>query len=174
MSAPAKPMLDVLRDLLSYDAETGVLRWRTSSANGARTAGAIAGTVTPRGYRSVQFHHEGKFRAALAHRIAWFLHYGEQPPEQIDHINRNRDDNRIANLRAATAADNARHRGPIRGAEYKGVTYDASSRTKKPWRAYIHVQKRRIEIGRFRTQAEALAAYQVKAKELHGEFASWN
>lgn len=169
MTAKAKTIPDHVLSRLTYNAETGEIVWNCGSKN----AGRVAGSIAKDGYRHIGFTDGGKFRSVLAHRVAWMLHFREQPPEQIDHINRQRSDNRIANLRPATPAENARHRGPIRNAKYKGVAFDPSSRTKKPWRAYIHLRKRRIYIGRYETAELALEAYKVAARKFHGEFASW-
>lgn len=169
MTAPAKPIPRAIAARLSYDSATGAFMWRDG-----KCAGREAGSVAKDGYRHIAFNEDGKFRSVLAHRMAWFIHYGEEPPPQVDHINRNRADNRIENLRAASAADNARNRGPIRNAKYKGVCFDPSGRgASKPWRAYLHVKRRRVEVGRYATAELALEAYKVAAKKFHGEFASW-
>lgn len=168
MSAVAKPLPASLLDRLVYCGETGDIRWALG-----KCAGRLAGSLAKDGYRHIGFSDGGKFRSVLAHRVAWALYYSEEPPAQVDHVNRDRADNRIENLRAATPCDNARNRGPIRRAKYKGVTYDPSARTKKPWRAYLHVNKRRIDLGRYATIEAALEAYKAGACEHHGEFAAW-
>jgi hypothetical protein len=93
-----------ISEVLSYCPDTGELRWLSQASNSVR-AGAIAGSLN-RGYRRIRFDRS----AYLGHRIAWFLHYGEQPPEILDHINGDRTDNRIANLRAVDATGNAINR----------------------------------------------------------------
>lgn len=90
------------RDRLSYDPETGSLRWRDGPK-----AGRVAGTVGVSGYRRVCIN--GK--QLRAHRIAWFIYHGAMPNDQVDHVNRNRDDNRISNLRDVSNAENQRNRG---------------------------------------------------------------
>lgn len=85
---------------ISYCPTVGVFRWR----NGPR-CGREAGTISD-GYRVINL--GGK--PILAHRMAWFLHTGEWPDGPIDHINRDRDDNRIVNLRVVSAAENNRNR----------------------------------------------------------------
>jgi hypothetical protein len=91
-------------EVLSYCPQTGDIRWLVRVNQNVR-AGDIAGSFN-RGYRRIRL---GK-SAYLAHRIAWFLHYGEQPPNVLDHINGNKADNRIANLRAVSFKSNSINR----------------------------------------------------------------
>lgn len=97
------------------------------------------------------------------------------PPKGFvtDHINGNRFDNRRCNLRHCTNAENVRnaHAKPKGGSRFKGVYQNATSRK---WRAQIGFKGRRIRIGEFATEIEAAVAYNLKAQELFGEFASLN
>lgn len=88
--------LALLRSCLAYDPDTGVFtRLKTDNPNPAAVVGGVAGHVQPHGYRHIRV---GDHRY-LAHRLAWFYVYGVWPADEIDHINRDRDDNRISNLR---------------------------------------------------------------------------
>jgi hypothetical protein len=89
-----------LREILGYDPETGLFTRLVRT--GRIRAGEVAGTAHSRGYRSIVI--DG--RVYLSHRLAWLYVHGEWPPEQIDHINRNRADNRLVNLRAAKQSQN--------------------------------------------------------------------
>lgn len=91
-----KLTVERLRAVLSYDAETGVFVWRVSSKGTA--AGAIAGAKLGTGYTTITVDQE-RF---LAHRLAWFYVHGRWPADQIDHIDGDRRNNAIANLREAT------------------------------------------------------------------------
>src|SRR5574337_469220 len=95
------PTADRVRELFAFDSSTGILTRRTKASSNAE-AGAVAGHLS-KGYLLVNV--DGIKQKV--HRIAWLHHYGEWPPGMIDHINGNRSDNRIANLRVASAAINA-------------------------------------------------------------------
>lgn len=88
---------------------------------------------------------------------------GEDPLSyQIDHINENKSDNRIENLRKATHSQNLYNRKSI-----KGYCFDAS---KNKWKAYIRANHKRKFIGYFDTKEQAREAYLRAKEKLHGEF----
>ena len=96
-----------LKKILHYDSLTGVFTWLSVKSNQVMV-GDVAGTLDGKGYRRVGFN--GSYKRA--HRLAWFYAHGEWPVSQIDHINRNRDDNRLSNLRLANDQQNCRNRSP--------------------------------------------------------------
>lgn len=136
-----------------YDPETGKL-WRR------------AGCLESRGYRNVYF--QGKLH--LEHRVIWFLYYGEWPDNEVDHINRNRSDNRISNLRLATRSENGQNRKmPTNNSSgYKGVTWVKS---RNAWQVVINIGRQPKFLGRFATREEAASVYNKAALKYHGEFA---
>jgi len=105
--------------------------------------------------------------------LAWLFVHGFDPPQQIDHINGIRDDNRIANLRLATVAENSQNVGKQSNNKsgFKGVHWHARG---KKFRAQIMANGKSKSLGLFHTAAEAAAAYDIAAAELHGEFARRN
>lgn len=99
---------------------------------------------------------------------------GDVEGKFVDHINHNGLDNRKANLRFATAQQNTWNKRKQKGnysSQYKGVHWVKSE---KNWRALITCNKKMIYIGRFDDETAAAMAYDEKAKELFGEYASLN
>lgn len=166
-----------VRSILDYNPETGVFTWRERprehflsdkswTAFKARFAGEIAGTDNPLGHLEICINGV----SYKAHRLAWLIMTGEWPKDFIDHINRRRADNRFANLREATDAQNKRNTGKRRHNKsgIKGVSWN---RQRQKWQADIQSDRKRRYLGIFDDIAEAAAAYARAAKELHGEFA---
>jgi len=155
-----------LRELLRYDAETGTLWW--IARIGSVVPGQQAGKAGNRGYVKLKIDRV----YCVAHRVAWVLHHGHPIPRgmQIDHINGDRGDNRIANLRLATGSQNKwnapAHKTNRSG--FKGVTLHKASGL---WVATIKANTTRHHLGYFRTPEQAHAAYKAAADRLHGEFA---
>lgn len=112
-----------LCDSLSYDPESGEFTWTVRSSRRTKV-GSPAGSVYPCGRRYISY----KGSAYQAHRIAWKIHYGEEPPALIDHEDQDPLNNRISNLRKATRSVNAMNK-PAKGV-YK---------TPRGWRAGIRI-----------------------------------
>ena len=128
-----------------------------------------AGTKTNRGYW--QLCHKRK--CYRAHRVVWFLVTGEDPGDQvIDHVNGDGLDNRFDNLRVCDQKDNMRNSKKSRNnaQKYKGV----SKHGNRGYQARIGVNGKQIALGTFSTQEEAAEAYNLAAKEYHGEYARLN
>jgi hypothetical protein len=154
-----------IRELLTYEADTGIFRWRQRMGPSVR-AGQIAGCVNRR-YVSIGVDGVMYF----AHRLAWAYVHGECP-EHIDHVNGNGFDNRIENLRPCSQTTN-NHNMKVRQKESaapKGVTLWKQGPYSK-WRARIVVNKREISLGYFDTPEEAHAAYLEAAERYFGAFA---
>ena len=84
----------------------------------------------------------------LAHRVAWFLYYGEEPIGQIDHINQDKRDNRIVNLRCVSNRDNHRNM-PIQKNNTLGIVGVHLIKHKNRWVSYIKVNTKRLHLGTF-------------------------
>ena len=152
-----------LQELLHYSPETGVFTWRVSPANCVKV-GDVAGNVC-NGYiririRWIQYH---------AHRLAWLYVHGHFPPKWIDHINCKRADNRLANLRLVTPAENALNQGKSANntSGYKGVSW---SKSHKKWMAMCQINGNQKYLGRFDTAEKASSAYQTFSRQQRGEF----
>lgn len=100
------PPIERLRELLSYDEVTGVLRWKVYRSSNAR-AGDVSGSINSQGHRYIGI--DGEVYAA--HRIAYAMYHGIDPwPHEIDHDNRNPGDNSIGNLILSTREGNCKNR----------------------------------------------------------------
>ena len=161
------------REKLSYNPETGDLIWGEKAY--CRLRGKKAGTKHSHGYLALCINIDGRTKRLYAHRVAWLLQYGEWPPEgmQIDHINGDPADNRIANLRLATRSQNmANVRQPRHSSSpYKGVTYHPKAGPSKTWKAQIKLDGKRKHLGLYATPEEAHEAYKAAAIKYFGEFA---
>lgn len=162
------PPAEYLRQLFSYEPDTGLLRWKVE--RGGTKVGDIAGSERPSGY--IQVGVDSKLYRA--HLIAWKIVTGSEPPDFLDHENLVKKDNRWVNLRTATKSQNQANTSLIatNKSGLKGVSrYRAGESYGKPWQASIAKDGKSIHIGHFATKEEAHVAYCAKAKELFGEYA---
>ena len=155
---------DQLDEILNYDRVTGVFTWkRDMGQRGLRDS--VAGSYLNNGYVRIKIHG----RLYQAHRLAWVVLYEEQPPNEIDHINGVKTDNRPENLRAASRGGNCQNTRIRKdnSSGLKGVSWN--SRAKK-WRARCNFENRQYNLGNFHSKEDAHAAYLKFAKERFGEF----
>lgn len=149
-----------LKKLLTYDPETGVFVWAKQTSR--IKIGDVAGCNHSSGYRNINI----DYKQYSAHRLVWLYMVGAFPPDQIDHINRNKSDNRFANLRAVTGSEN-QHNANLKitnTSGYKGVYYH---KTNKKWAAEICLNNVKNRLGNFSTPEEASAAYLAAQKIYH-------
>lgn len=158
--------LERLRELLEYSPETGVFVWKIKRKK--VNPGDIAGTIKSNGYRNITInrHEYG------AHRLAWLYVHGKFPARYIDHINRNKQDNRLVNLREATPQQNTHNRRGDKNSKtgIKGV-YFKPKNARRCFESWIMCSGKQHYLGRFKTAEEASVAYQAAATTLHGKFA---
>ena len=152
---------DILKTLLHYSEETGEFTWIKTRA-GTALAGSIAGNIHIKGYRIISIF--GKLYKA--HRLAWLYTYGKWPEDQIDHINGNRDDNRIDNLRDVSSLENSRN-SKIRCTNKSGVTGICRYKRNNKWVAQISVKGKVINLGHFDNFNDAVIARKM-AETKHG------
>jgi hypothetical protein len=172
------PPADFLRQCFDYDTASGELRWRHRPQEHFRShqsfmswngkwAGRIAGRLGVKGYWQVCVNN----RRLYAARIIYKMHH-DIDPEWIDHADRNRLNNRLANLRSVSMQENNRNMiKPAGKTGYVGVRQYNEYGRKKQFTAVIRdgAGKRR-GLGFFYTPEEAHAAYQRAAQEIFGEF----
>jgi len=175
MAVKLLPPCDYVRQLLDYNPENGAFAWlprprdmfnslRAYAVWNAKYAGKRAGCIQQDGYRIINIHSS----LYLAHRLAWLLVYGEPIPSELDHIDRNKLNNRIDNLREATRAQNIANAGARKNNTLgiRGV-----HRWQGKYRARIEINRKSISLGMFDTAEEAGMAYREAAGGAHGEFA---
>lgn len=164
MSARKLLDLDRLRSLLGYEPLTGKFTWLKTTNRRVR-AGDEAGCIDQDGYRVIGV--DG--RQYAAHRLAWLYVHGTWPKDQTDHIDGDKLNNAIANLREATHSENQANRGRQKNnsSGFKGVSW---SQFRKKWAAAICVKGCTLSLGFFSCPAEAHRAYVEASRRLHGEF----
>lgn len=151
----------MLREHVDYDVETGIFRWRTKPLRG--NVGDVATGEDGQGYLRLSVCGERH----RAHRLAWLYVHGEWPRDLIDHVNMDRSDNRIANLRIATKAQNGVNRR-TRGhalSGFRGVAMD-----KGKYYAQFRATRKTKRVGPFLTPEEASFVYRCAAAVLYREF----
>ena len=135
-----------------------------------KDTGFFVEPIKDRGY--LKFKYKNRYYAY--HRVIWEMHHGKIPPgTYVDHINHNRSDNRIENLRLALPEENAWNTSKTKkktSSKYKGVYKTKSGK----WSSSIVYKGDKISIGVFEDEQEAAEAYNIVAKELYNEFAVLN
>jgi hypothetical protein len=153
-----------VQNILEY--RNGRLYWKITSAKAKK--GNRAGTWHSLGYWKIQY----KGKPYFEHRLVWLYHHGWLP-RQLDHINGDKRDNRIENLRPTTDSQNHANVGISKNSKtgYKGVRWIPA---RKKYAAFIYSGKLSVYIGIFETPEEAAKAYNEAAKEWFGDFARLN
>lgn len=153
--------VDTLRGVLDYNPSTGVFVWKVRPS--ARTfVGDLAGNLTAGGYREVKF----RRKSYLAHRLAWLYVYGVWPLETIDHINGNRLDNRIENLRDVTLSQNCQNKHRAKRTSRTGLRGVSVTDKRSKFRAAITVAGKTKNLGSFDSPEKAHEVY-MKHKRIH-------
>lgn len=153
----------IIADNLVIFPENGEIYW--ASRKKRVDAGQEAGVVKDNGYRVICID-QRKYRA---HHLVWVWVHGKWPKAEIDHINGNRDDNRIENLREASVAQNRTNKR-IQSNNKSGFKWVSFVPKAKRWRAEIRKNRRRIYSSFHSSAEEAYEAACIAAKGLHGPF----
>jgi len=159
---------DLVRSLFNYDFETGVLTWKVRKANCVQI-GQTAGSMGTTGYLVVMI----SGRTYTVHRIVWLLVTGKWPKCDLDHIDRDRANNRFSNLREANRSQNCanRTRSSNNTSGVKGVHWLGR---KNRWQARITVDGKRLSLGSYRNLEDAQAAYAKAALTSFREYSFAN
>lgn len=171
--------IDLIKELVAYDSETGALTWKRrpislfSDANIPAERACRTWNTRYFGKPALQSINSGGYRHGCifglfftAHQIAWCVHHGRWPTGEIDHINGRRCDNRIVNLRDVTALENRRNQTRS-SANRSGATGVHWCNTERRWVARIKIGQRTVVLGYFRVKEDAIAA-RAKANAQYG------
>lgn len=158
--------LERLKELVSYDPDTGVFTRRESSTNRVVPGSQVGWLDVSTGYVRIMLDK----KTYRAHRLAWYYMTGEYET-LIDHVNRNRADNRFCNLRPCSKSENGMNRRFQKNSTSGnvGVSFDKES---GKWMAYIYKDNRQIKLGRFTEKEGAIQARLEAEMSHHGEFAA--
>ena len=146
---------------VNYCPQTGRFTHAHDKPGGVRTGDSAENRI-PAGYRQIVI----KRRRVLAHRLAWFITHGAWPTEYIDHIDGDRANNRISNLRQATNSQNTFAQKKTKRGDFRGIRPVGNR-----WRAQIGAGSRLRHIGYFDSAEAARAAYRNAAVSHYKEFA---
>ncbi len=154
--AKALPPLEIVESYLDYNPETGIAYWKrkTHSTSNRIKIGFQAGSIHKNNYIWIQL----LGNRYAAHRLFWLLYYKEDPGHKfIDHIDRNKLNNKITNLRLATRSENALNVSPKlnNNTGIVGVFYNNNA---KKFQAQIKVNRKQFHLGYFEKIEDAIAA----------------
>ena len=150
---------------LIYDPNSGSFQWRRSTTTGGCVQpGRACGSISESGYLRIRI----AGRLYMAHRIVWAYVHGRWPTDQIDHINGNRSDNRLCNLREASRSLNMqnqrRAQSKNRSSGLLGVSW---RKDRSRWQASIRLDGRLEHLGYFISPEDAHAEYVSAKRRLH-------
>jgi hypothetical protein len=156
---------DELKSKLDYDPNTGIFTWKIKTI-GSRGIGNIAGHK----HKLKYIHIKICKKSYMAHRLAWLYMYGEFPTEYIDHIDCDKSNNKIENLRLSSNQQNQFNRGIPKNntSGVKGVSW---FKRDKKWQVTIYVDKKAKSFGRYINFDEAVSVAVEARKKHHGDFA---
>lgn len=153
-----------LKILMSYNNESGLFVRLVSNSNYTKV-GDVVGSLQNNGYLAAQV--DG--RKYLMHRLAWLYVHGEFPEGDIDHINGERIDNRLINLRSVSRSVNLQNKKKADINNKSGLLGVCFDHGRSKWKAQIRLPyaKHNKMLGRFKTKEEAHQAYLIAKRKYH-------
>lgn len=164
MASDNIPEPNILRQLLRYNSSTGKFFWRKREGSpqfSARYAGKEALTSLRHGYMFGEIFN----KPVAAHRVAFTIYYGRHPSGEVDHINGDRSDNRISNLREVTRTINARNMKKS-AANKSGVTGVSFYKATGKWQSRIMSDGKYLHLGYFDRFDDAVSARKAAEQEI--------
>lgn len=156
------PSQDQVKDLFMYDPLVGdFVRRVRRGGNGP--VGSVAGSKHPHGYTQIKI----SGRLYLAHRLAWLYVTGAWPGNNIDHINGQKSDNRLINLRDVPQSLNMQNQRTARSRSSSGLLGASWDSRRSNWASSIEVDGKTKRLGRYATSSEAHEAYLIAKRLLH-------
>ncbi len=162
-----------VRALLDYDADSGILTWKyrprlvdKAKAWNRRYSGTAITSLNGHGYVQLSIH-KRKFEA---HRIVWLWIHGKLPDGNIDHINGDKTDNRISNLREASVSQNAWNMRKKKESGLRGASIHTQTGR---WQSHLCLNGEHVFLGLFGSEAEAHEAYKRASIKYHGEYSPY-
>lgn len=152
---------DDLVSQLTYNPTTGEFHWVVSKGN--RKSGSIAGSIGYQGYRSIHINHH----SYQAHRLAWLITYRAFPFGEIDHINGNKADNRIENLRDVTRSLNKQNTKKAYSGNSSGLLGASWCNTQRKYLSQICINGKVKHLGYYEVPELAHQAYLTAKRSLH-------
>lgn len=152
-----------LKELLDYNQDTGIFTWKKRTSNRIKI-GSVAGNLHCRGYIELKVNGI----RCLAHRLAWLYEHGELP-KLIDHINGDRKDNRICNLRLASYAENV-YNSKIRSDNKSGVRCVSWNNRINKWEVRIKLNGKLHSFGSYEDLSLAKIVADKIRQENHNKF----
>lgn len=152
---------DRLKEILCYDADTGIFTWNKSRLK-CKPGGVAGNSSHRRGYIQIRL----DYKRYYAHRLAWLFVHGVWPTGVIDHINGHTDDNRIANLRDVSQGANRQNQRVPSSSSTVNLLGVSFNRKTGRYVAQIRIQGKQTGLGYFDTPEAAQEAY-ITAKRLH-------
>jgi hypothetical protein len=148
-----------LKEVFLYNQDTGFFTYKIN--RGRRKVGDVAGHKSD-GYIWIGIDRE----RYSGHRLAWFYTYGEFPTDCLDHVNRDRSDNKLSNLREATKQENLQNRN-IQRNNKSGITGVSWNKNKGKFQAQISVDGKNNHLGWFKDTISAFEAYKAASIQHH-------
>ena len=151
-----------IRRLTNYNEETGEFTWSANAHKKVR--GKPVGSMSRNGYLVTKV----DYKRYLVHRLVWLYVHGEFPKDEIDHINRNKADNRVSNLRDVDRFTNVHNKSKTSNS-VSGYTGVRRTSNKKRWQAFIHMGGKFMNLGVYDTIDEALSARVEYKRRVFGD-----